>query len=226
MYVAIFLIIVFVSVFASLMTNGFWSNTITLVNTLVSALVATNYYEPMADFLDRQEPSWTYVWDFVAIWILFGLMMVILRAATDYMSKVKVRFFMPVEKAGGIIMALWVSWIAVCFTTMALHTAPLARNFLGEGFQREPNSKMLFGLQPDRVWLGWVHKESEARCRDSTAPTPSIATGSSSSAIRIAAVNSNSNSRCSRAERNSAPSALGRHSPDFALGIAVPRSAG
>ena len=44
---------------------------------------------------------------------------------------------------------------------MTLHTAPLARHFLGGAFQREPDSKMFFGLAPDRVWLAWVHRESK-----------------------------------------------------------------
>lgn len=160
MFLSIVLILVFVSVFASVMNSGLWSNTITLINVLLSGLIATNYFEPVADYLQRTEPSFQYVWDFVAIWVLFALAMVILRAVTDAISQVKVRFFMPVERAGGIIMAIWVSWIAVCFTTATLHTAPLARHFLGGAFQPEPDSRMFFGLQPDRVWLGWMHRES------------------------------------------------------------------
>lgn len=158
MWVSLLLFVVFISVFASIMRQGLWSNTITLINVLTAGLVATNYYEPLADFLDKQEDSLTYIWDICAIWILFGLTMVFLRMATDYMSQVKVRFFVPVERVGGIVMAIWVSWVVVCFTTMTLHTAPLAKHFLG--FQREPTSRMLFGLAPDHVWLAWVHKES------------------------------------------------------------------
>ena len=161
MYVLIVLVLIFVAVFASVFTQGLWSNTLTLVNVLTAALVATNYFEPLADFFDRQESSYSYVYDFLALWLIFGVTALVLRVFTDYMSKVKVRFFMPLEKAGGIFMALWVSWIVVCFATMTLHTAPLARNFLGGGFQPEPNSKMLFGLAPDRVWLGWMHRESK-----------------------------------------------------------------
>jgi Colicin V production protein len=161
MFLTILLVVIFVAVFASLFTQGLWSNTITLVNVITAALVATNYFEPVADFLDRQEPSFTYAWDLFAIWILFGVTMAVLRAATDYVSRIKVRFFKPVEAAGGYLMAVWVGWIVVCFTTMTMHTAPLARNFLGGAFQKEPNAKMFFGLAPDRVWLAWAHRESK-----------------------------------------------------------------
>jgi Colicin V production protein len=177
MYLNILLFIVFISVFASLFTQGLWSNTITLVNVITAALIATNYYEPVANLLDKQEPSLTYIWDLSAIWLLFGLTMVGLRAATDYMSQLKVRFFLPVEKAGGIVMAIWVSWIAMCFTTMTLHTAPLAKHFLGGGFQPEPTAKMFFGLAPDHVWLAWVHKESSGALSRFQGPAPFDAEG-------------------------------------------------
>jgi len=158
MMISIVLILVFVSVFASIMNQGLWSNFINLVNVIVAGLVAMNYFEPVAGFLDKQQASATYIYDFIAIWFIFGATVVILRLATDYMSQVKVKFFMPVDKAGGILMAIWVSWIVVCFTATTLHTAPLSRNFMG--FQEAPDSKMFFGLQPDRVWMGWVHRES------------------------------------------------------------------
>jgi hypothetical protein len=155
----ILLIIIFVACFASLMTGGLWSNAIMLVNVLTAGLLATNYFESLADFFDDQDASFTYLWDFLAIWLIFGIAMIVLRLATDYLSPVKVHFFMPVEKAGGLLMAAWVSWVMVCFAAMTFHTAPLARNFMG--FQREPDTKMLFGLAPDRVWLGWMHRESK-----------------------------------------------------------------
>jgi hypothetical protein len=161
MFLSLILVLIFLAVFASLMNQGLWSNTITLVNLITSALVATNYFEPVADFLDKQEPSFHYVWDFAAIWLLFGITMVVLRAATDYLSKIKVRFILPLDRAGGILMAVWASWVMVCFATMTLHTAPLARHFLGGAFQQQPDSEMFFGLAPDRRWLAWVHRESK-----------------------------------------------------------------
>ena len=160
MFLGIVLFVIFISVFASLMGSGLWSNTITLVNVLLAGLIATSYFEPLADFFDKREPSWTYLWDFFAFWLVFIFAMVLLRMATDFTSRIKVKFFMPVDRAGGIIMALWVSWVMVCFATATLHVAPLARNFLGGAFQPKPTSRMLFELGPDQVWLGWVHRES------------------------------------------------------------------
>jgi hypothetical protein len=160
MYLGMLLILIFVACFASLMNSGLWSNALTLINVILSGLLATNYFEPLADFFDKMEPSFTYVWDFFAIWLIFGVSMILLRSITDYLSRIKVKFFLPVEKVGGIVMACWAGWIVVCFATMTLHAAPLARNFLDGAFQPKPDSRMFFGLGPDQFWLGWVHRES------------------------------------------------------------------
>jgi hypothetical protein len=138
-----------------------WSNTISLINVITAGLIAMNYFAPLADFFDKQWPQGTYVWDFFSIWLIFIISVSILRAATDYMSRVKVRLFPPVDRFGGMLMACWVSWIVMGFATMTLHTAPLARNFLDGSFQKTPTSRNFFGfLAPDHVWLGWVHRES------------------------------------------------------------------
>jgi hypothetical protein len=166
MYLIILLGLVFVACFAGLFNSGLWSNTLTLINVVTSALLATNYFEPLAGWFDKLYPPGTYAYDFAAIWLIFGVSMMALRAATDVASKVKVRFLQPVDQAGSYLFACWIAWVMVCFTTMTLHTAPLARNFLGGAFQPEPDSRMFFGLAPDRLWLSWVHKESKGSfCR-------------------------------------------------------------
>ena len=158
MVITLIVLIIFAGCFASMFNNGLWSNTLMLVNVLTAGLLAFNYFEPLAEWLEQQQPSLNYIWDFVSVWMIFIVAMVALRSATDYVSNVKVRFFMPVDRAGSYIMAVWVSWVIVSFTTATLHTAPLARNFLG--FQPAPEDRMLSGFAPDRRWLAWVRRES------------------------------------------------------------------
>ncbi len=159
MFADLLLLIIFIACFVMLMNSGLWSNTLTLVNVITAALVATNYFEPFANWLEAKQPAGGYFFDFLALWLIFLFTVTILRSATDYLSGVRVRFFMPVEKAGGPLMAAWVSWIMVCFVAMTMHTAPLSRNFLG--FQAEPTTQAMFGAGPDRVWLGWMHRQSQ-----------------------------------------------------------------
>lgn len=160
------LVILFASV-ATLYTEGMWSNAVRLINVVTAALLATNFFEPLASWLDDWQPSYTYVWDFLALWALFAVFSLILRTLTDSVSKVQVRFLTLADRIGSTVFALWIGWVLVCFTMMSLHTAPLARKFLFDGF--DPQSRMLLGFAPDRQWLGFMQKESlGAFCRSTT----------------------------------------------------------
>ena len=75
------LVIVFV-VIAMAGSEGLWSNAITLVNVVTAALLATNFWEPVADLLIEQFPQGTYLWDFSALWGLFAVGLIVLRTAT------------------------------------------------------------------------------------------------------------------------------------------------
>jgi hypothetical protein len=141
--------------------EGLWGNAITLVNVILSALVAVNYYEPLAAFIEDQMASYTYMWDFVSIWLIFVVVMSLLRAVTDKLSRTKVRFKMPVEQAGRVILALVIGYAMLSFTAMTLHMAPLGEKPFRGGFGRiqetanGPRSANYFlGLSPDRHWLG------------------------------------------------------------------------
>lgn len=149
----------FVGITAALAQAGIWSNLLTLVNVITAGLLAVNYYEPLANWLQTQAPSYTYLLDFLALWAVFALAMGVLRAATDAVSTVKVKFQKSVDLGVGIFLAAWIAWLVVGFAALTLHTAPLSRNFLG--FQPTPESRMFYGLAPDHTWLGFVQKESQ-----------------------------------------------------------------
>jgi uncharacterized membrane protein required for colicin V production len=158
MLLNVLLLVIFFACVACLYTEGLWGNAIGLINVVTSALLATNLFEPLAGWLERQAPTFSYVWDFLALWGLFGLFMVILRVATDLLSRVRVRFLKIADQIGGAVLSLWTAWVIVCFTAMSLHTAPLARELLRGSFQ--PEQRMFLGLAPDRQWLGFVQSTS------------------------------------------------------------------
>ena len=157
-YYTILLFVVLLACVATLYTDGMWSNAIRLINVVTAALLATNFFEPAARWLDDWEPSYTYVWDFLALWGLFGLFMTIFGELTDRVSQVKVRFLKIADRIGSRLLALWIGWVMVCFTMMTLHTAPLGRTFLFDNFKAE--ERMFMGLPP--TGNGW---RSCRRCR-------------------------------------------------------------
>jgi hypothetical protein len=161
------MLVILFACMAALYIDGMWSNAIRLINVVTAALLATNFFEPVARWLDDWQPSYTYVWDFLALWGLFGLFITIFRLATDHLSQVKVRFLKIADRIGSALFALLIAWVMICFTMMTLHAAPLARTFLFDGFQAE--ERMFMGLAPDRQWLGFVQRVSGgAFCRSAT----------------------------------------------------------
>jgi hypothetical protein len=151
---------VFIACFASLMYNGLWSNLISLINVVTAALVATNYFEPVSDLFEDLLPAYAAACDIVAVWVVFAGSLGIFGIVTDALSRTKVRFLKPIDQYGGMFLAAWVGWVAVCFTAMTLHMAPLPRSFAGGTFQPSHDARMLLGLAPDHRWLGFEQKMS------------------------------------------------------------------
>jgi hypothetical protein len=138
--------------------EGLWNNAIRLLNVILAGLLATNFFEPVARLLDDLLPSCTFFWDFLSLWLLFAGIMAVLRLLTDQASKFRVRFPTIFDRVGSWALASCIGWVMVCFSFMTLHTAPLPRNFLYGAFQ--PEQRMVLGLAPDRMWLGFARYES------------------------------------------------------------------
>lgn len=163
MILSFVLLLLFLGVLASLYTEGMWGNAITLINTVTAALLATNFYEPTAVFLEGMSDtfrSYTYCWDYLTLWVLFAVFLLIFRALTDKICRVKVRFLKIADQIGSVIFACLVGWVLIAFTVFSLHTAPLAKNFLFGGFQAD--GKMMFGLvAPDHAWIQFTRSVSK-----------------------------------------------------------------
>ena len=162
MYINLVFALVFFACVASTINNGLWTNIILLINVVSAALVATCYYEPVAELFDDLVPSYGAANDFVSVWLVFsGSLGILDLGVTDFLSRVKVRYLRPVDRFGGMFLSCWIGWVTVCFATMTLHMVPLPRNFAGGDFQPTPEARMLFGfLAPDHRWLGFVQKMS------------------------------------------------------------------
>ncbi|NQU26144.1 MAG: CvpA family protein [Candidatus Nealsonbacteria bacterium] len=157
MWLTILMLVIFAACVGTLWAEGMWGNAVRLVNVVTAALLATNYFEPVADWLQSNATSYTYVCDFLALWGLFVIFMVIFRILTDRLSKVKVRFLKIADTAGSVFFSIWVGWMMVCFTMFSLHVAPLDRICLGDSFKPE-NTVLMFA--PDRQWAAFVQKVS------------------------------------------------------------------
>lgn len=157
MIVNLILLGVFVAVtFAMWRQEGPWGGIIMFFNILLAAALATAWYGPVARWAEPKFPSYTYFLDFLALQGLFCITLLVLREATDRLSRNRVRFRKPIELALGPIVGLLAAWVVVGFVAMTLHTAPVPRNFV----QASPGSRMFFGIGPDRWWLSWMRNTS------------------------------------------------------------------
>ncbi len=155
MYFLLFLI--FAGTVAALWFHGTWNNCVTLINMTLAMMIATNYYEPIAMMLEGLDQSFTYLLDFVVIWILFGVTFGILRLLTDTLSPNRVKFMMPVEMALRSLTAVWGGWMMICFVGFTLHFAPLNNESPGGALASKP---AVHGLSPFAAWHSFMHYRS------------------------------------------------------------------
>jgi hypothetical protein len=154
------LLLLFLAVAAAVWFQGLWNAAVTLVNLILAMIIATSFWEPACDFLERSgAASWTYLLDFVILWILFAFAYGLLRAVTDTLSQIQVKFDLPVEMAGRSILALWCGWLFVCFAAFSLHMAPL-NSAAPLGAWTTPSSPTFLAVSPDRLWLGFMYSRS------------------------------------------------------------------
>ena len=158
--VTLLLLFIFVICAAMVWMQGFWNATLTMICTVFAALLATNYFEPAAAMLDVAVPSFTFFFDFIALWLIFVVFYTILRLLCGLLSRHQMRFIKPVEIAGRSLMAVWVAWLMVCFTNMTLHTAPIPSNGFARSFQSTPISGDFAGIAADRAWLGFMQSRT------------------------------------------------------------------
>ncbi|MCL4195739.1 MAG: CvpA family protein [Thermoguttaceae bacterium] len=156
---SLLLLLIFAAVVAFSYTEGLWGNVIRLINVVTAALLAVNFFEPAGRWVEGLAEQAAPYADFLSLWILFLIFYSILRVITDRFSRHKVRFMMIVDRIGSGFFACWTAWVIVCFATMSMHTAPLARNFMFGGFK--PGESMFFGVAaPDMQWLAFTQTVS------------------------------------------------------------------
>lgn len=151
---------------AMMVKEGLWSNTITLFNILISGLVAFGFYGPLAIFVDEKlNGEFTYVLDFVCIWGLFVISMVLLGALTKLASSSRMRFRNPIDPTGSTIMGELASWVLAAFVMATLHAAPMpgVDAFSGglEYTEQEVDEKWAL-FNPDLGWLRFVERVSQS----------------------------------------------------------------
>ncbi|MEC9093647.1 MAG: CvpA family protein, partial [Planctomycetota bacterium] len=153
-------IFVFLAVGAGCWFTGLWSNVITLVCVVFAGMIATSFYEPLADLLEGSLGRMTYLLDLISVWLLFFVAFGFLRLVTEVLSPYRVKFNHMVDLVGRSLLSVWIAWVFVCFSMFTLHLSPIEPAGFGGGFQSTPNQNNFLGIGPDRMWLAFVQSRS------------------------------------------------------------------
>src|SRR5262245_34006970 len=159
MFLAIYAIILFAAT-AMMVREGLWSNSISLINIIVSGLIAFGCYAPLTIFLDeRTGGQYTYLLDFIVIWFLYVVSMVICRALTRAASKTRMRFKHPIDPVGGPVLGFLAAWVLASIVMASLHTAPMGKDAFGGGLVKSADVESASVVwSPDAAWLRFVQK--------------------------------------------------------------------
>lgn len=162
MFLAIYLIVLFAAT-AMMVREGLWSNSISLVNILISGLVAFGFYAPLTIKIDEYlDGQYTYVLDFVVIWLLYAVSMVICRSATVAASKTRMRFKHPIDPVGGPLLALVAAWVLASIVMASLHTSPMPKDAFGGGLVKPADVASASAFTaPDAAWLRFFERVSQ-----------------------------------------------------------------
>jgi hypothetical protein len=161
MYWAIYGIALFAGI-AMTVREGLWSNTITLVNIIISGLVTFGFYSPLVIYLDElSDGEHTYWLDFAVVWALYAATMVVSRSITGAASKTRMRFKNPIDPVGGPIAGVLAAWVFAAFALSTLHMSPMPKDaYGGKLVHADVNSASLV-TSPDAAWLRFVEKMSK-----------------------------------------------------------------
>lgn len=134
-----------------LTSEGAWGAALMFFNVLFGAMIAFNFYEPLADLIDSTGIGWGFS-DTLALMLIFCLSVFLLRLATESLAPVMVRFPTPVYHLVRLVFGLGTALVTFAIILLAFHAAPIHKKMFG---YIEYNTKPPFGMALDHRWLGF-----------------------------------------------------------------------
>ena len=116
MIITLMLLAILAAVTGMLVREGLWRSLLMFFNVLLAASIATAWFAPLAQFLEGHLASYTYLLDFLSIWLIFCVVLALAREATDRLSPNNVEFPQLVERIGVGIPAFLTGWVLMAFT--------------------------------------------------------------------------------------------------------------
>jgi hypothetical protein len=142
-------------------SEGAWGSALSLLSVLIAGLLAMNYFEGLAEFLQSTVGSsreWSMRWDVIALLGLFAGLTFVLRTLTDQIMPTFVQVHPIAFNVARWAFGVMTGYLTASILLTALHVSPLPRSFWG--FVPERNN-LLDATAPDRQWLAYTQYVSE-----------------------------------------------------------------
>ncbi len=142
----------------ALTSEGLWGAALMFFNVVFAAMIALNFYEPLAALLDKTGINWGFS-DTLCLLVLFGVSVVVLRLVTESLAPAMVRFPLPIYHAGRLIFGLAAAAVTFAVLLLGYECAPVHKK-LFKAYNYD--SKPPFGLGLDHQLLGFFQHETGA----------------------------------------------------------------
>lgn len=163
--ITLLIIFIFIAVVASTWWFGIWNSLLTLINLILSGLIASSFYENVGDqLIANGMGDLKALISFVSVWLVFVVSFFVLRLVTDMTSTKKLKFDKTIEIVGQSALSVWIACVFTAFVCFTLHLSPLPPT----AFQSDPSASTL-GIGPDRMWLAFIQSRSRGALSSSKA---------------------------------------------------------
>jgi hypothetical protein len=140
----------------ALISEGLWGSALMFFNVLFGAMVAFNFYEPLASMLDRTGINWGFS-DTLCMLGLFCVTVVILRLTTETIAPVMVRFPTALFHIGRLVFGVAGAAVTMAIVILAFHAAPVDKKIFSV---IRHDTKPPWGLGLDHQFLGFFQHET------------------------------------------------------------------
>ncbi|WP_435021922.1 hypothetical protein TA3x_002632 [Tundrisphaera sp. TA3] len=137
----------------ALMSEGLWGAALMFFNSLFAALIAFNFYEPLAQLAVDNFPEMLQPYaDSLCMMLLYIIPLVLLRLATESIAPTMVRFPTPVYHLGRIVFGVGAALITIAMLILGYQASPVQKKMLGVmDYQYKP----FYGVRFDRDFLAF-----------------------------------------------------------------------
>lgn len=136
MFFYIIAVVIFFATLAMMVQQGVWSNLITLMAIVIGGITAFGVHQPLVVMIDeRTNGSYTYLLDFFILWLVFAIVVGLIKLISGYLSKNRVNFPDQVDNFGGAGLAAFTGYVMMCFAMSTFHAAPLGYDVLSSAYE-------------------------------------------------------------------------------------------